>query len=46
MTYQWGQMVSGNFWLDLLNFKRGTMETGWQFKALVVVVYETVVYKL
>lgn len=36
----------GNFWLDLLNFRRRTMETGWQFKALVVVVDDTVVYKL
>lgn len=36
----------GNFWLDLLNFKRKTMETGWQFNALVVLVNDTVVYKL
>lgn len=36
----------GNFWLDLFNFKRKTRETGWQFKALVVVINDVVVYKL
>lgn len=36
----------GNFWLDLFNFRRKTKDTGWQFKALVVVVDDIVVYKL
>ena len=36
----------GNFWLDLFNFRRKTKETGWKFKALVVLVDDTVVYKL
>lgn len=36
----------GNFWLDILNFKRKTHETGWRFKALVVFVNHHVAYKL
>lgn len=36
----------GNFWLDLLNFRRKTKVTGWKFKALVVIVDDIVVYKL
>jgi hypothetical protein len=36
----------GNFWLDLLNFRRKTRETGWRFKALFVIVDDVVVDKL
>ena len=36
----------GNFWLDFLNFRRQTRETGWKFKALIVTINGTVVYKL
>jgi len=34
----------GNFWLDLLNFRRETDITGWSFNALILFVGETVVY--
>lgn len=36
----------GNFWLDILNFRRKTHETGWRFKALIVFVNHHVEYKL
>jgi len=36
----------GNFWLDILSFKRKSHETGWRFKALIVFVNHTVAYKL
>jgi hypothetical protein len=36
----------GNFWLDTLNFRRKTQETGWRFKALIVFVNHHVAYKL
>jgi hypothetical protein len=36
----------GNFWLDILNFRRKTNETGWRFKALIVFVNSHVAYKL
>jgi len=36
----------GNFWLDILNFRRLTHETGWRFKALIVFVNHHVAYKL
>ena len=36
----------GNFWLDVLNFRRRTHETGWRFKALIVFVNHHVAYKL
>lgn len=36
----------GNFWLDILNFRRKTQETGWRFKALIVFVNSHVAYKL
>jgi len=36
----------GNFWLDLLDFRRKTQETGWRFKALIVFVNHHVAYKL
>ena len=36
----------GNFWLDFFNFKRRTMDKGWRFKALFVIVDDTVVEKL
>ena len=36
----------GNFWLDLLNFKRETESTGWNFNALVLFVDDLVVYRL
>lgn len=35
----------GNVVLDLLNFRRDTVTTGWKFATLIVVVDETVVYK-
>lgn len=35
----------GNFWLDLLNFRRKTKQTGWRFKALFLVVDDIVVDK-
>lgn len=36
----------GNVWLDLFQFKRETHQTGWHFTSLVVMVDETVVYKI
>lgn len=36
----------GNFWLDILSFRRKTHETGWRFKALIVFVNSHVAYKL
>lgn len=36
----------GNFWLDVLNFRRHTVTTGWSFTALIVLVDDTVVYAL
>lgn len=36
----------GNFWLDILNFKREIEITGWQFNAIIVIRGETVAYKL
>ena len=36
----------GNFWLDLFNFQRKSHETGWHFKALLVLVNDHVSYKL
>ena len=36
----------GNFWLDILNFRRKTHETGWRFRALIVLVNHHVSYKL
>ncbi len=35
----------GNFWLDILKFKRQTKETGWEFKGLIIVVGNLVAYK-
>lgn len=37
---------NGNFWLDILSFRRKTQETGWRFKALIVFVNSHVAYKL
>jgi len=37
---------TGNFWLDFFNFRRKIKHTGWKFKALIIVVDNTVVYKL
>lgn len=34
----------GNFWLDALNFRRETDQTGWSFNALILFVGDTVVY--
>lgn len=34
----------GNFWLDVLNFRRETDITGWSFNALILFVGEIVVY--
>lgn len=36
----------GNFWLDILSFRRKTHQTGWRFKALIVFVNDHVAYKL
>jgi len=36
----------GNFWLDILSFRRKSHETGWRFKALIVFVNHHVAYKL
>ena len=36
----------GNFWLDVLDFRRKTRQTGWRFKALIVFVDHHVAYKL
>ncbi len=36
----------GNFWLDVLNFRRETDVQGWSFNALVVMVNDVVVYTL
>lgn len=36
----------GNFWLDILNFKREIEITGWQFNALIVIRNDTVAHKL
>lgn len=36
----------GNFWLDFFNFKRESEESGWKFKAFIVLVDDVVVYKL
>ena len=35
----------GNFWLDMLNFKKVTDVTGWQFDALIIISNDLVVYK-
>ncbi len=35
----------GSFWLDLLTFKRHTISTGWEFRGLIVLVDDIVVYK-
>lgn len=35
----------GNFWLDVLNFKKTTDVTGWNFDALIIISNELVVYK-
>lgn len=35
----------GNFWLDMLNFKKVTDVTGWQFDALIIISNDVVVYK-
>jgi len=36
----------GNFWLDVLNFRRESELTGWSFDALIVFVDDLVVYTL
>ena len=38
--------VSGAFFLDLLGFKRKTIETGWRFNALIVLDNGVAVYKI
>jgi hypothetical protein len=35
----------GNFWLDILQFKRHTKATGWEFRGLIVIIDNVVVYK-
>jgi hypothetical protein len=42
---QIGQQRVGYFLLDVLNFRRDTVTTGWKFAALVVVIDGQVVYK-
>ena len=37
---------TGNFWLDLFNFHRHTVTTGWTFRAMILFVGDTVVYAL
>ncbi|MBI5409703.1 MAG: hypothetical protein HZA14_10095 [Nitrospirae bacterium] len=36
----------GNVFLDLFNFKRLSKESGWEFQAFIIIVEDTVVYKL
>lgn len=36
----------GNFFADFLNFKRKSVTRGWEFNALIVLIEDTVVYKL
>jgi hypothetical protein len=36
----------GNFWLDILNFKRQTRTTGWSFNALIIFVDDLAVFAL
>jgi hypothetical protein len=36
----------GNFWLDMLNFRRDEVTTGWSFTALVVFIDDLAVYAL
>lgn len=35
----------GNFWLDLFTFRRHTVNTGWEFRGLIIIVDNTVTYK-
>jgi len=35
----------GNFWLDILNFRRKTKESGWKFKATFLIVDSVIVEK-
>ena len=35
----------GNFWLDLFTFKRHTVNTGWEFKGLIIMVDNVVTYR-
>ena len=35
----------GNFWLDLLTFKRNTVATGWEFRGLITIVDGVVTYR-
>jgi hypothetical protein len=36
----------GNFFLDLMEFRKRTRTTGWRFEALFIVVDEVIIYKL
>jgi hypothetical protein len=36
----------GNFWLDMLNFRRRTVTTGWSFTALIFFIDDLAVYAL
>jgi hypothetical protein len=36
----------GNFWLDMLNFRRDVVTTGWSFNALIILVDDVVVFAL
>ena len=35
----------GNFWADLFTFKRHTVATGWEFRGLIIIIDNVVVYK-
>jgi hypothetical protein len=35
----------GNFWLDLLSFKRNTVTSGWEFRGLITIVDNVVTYR-
>ena len=36
----------GNFWLDMLNFRRDEVTTGWSFSALIVLIDDLAVYAI
>ena len=36
---------TGNFWLDLLTFKRHSVTTGWEFRGFITIVDKVVTYR-
>jgi hypothetical protein len=36
---------SGNFFSDILNFRRNTRTTGWSFNAIILLINDTVIYR-